>query len=49
MLKLTACEAPTSQDSNAENKMAVESPPKTRPMIKTGNDDPCAVKTQHAE
>ena len=48
-LRFTAFEASTSQDSNAENKMAVESPPKTRPIIKTGKDDPCAVRTQHAE
>ena len=36
-------------DSNAENKIAVESPLKTQPITKTGNDEPCAVKTQHAE
>ena len=48
-LTFTICVAPTSQDSNAENKIAVERPPSTRPRTNIQKFEPCAVNKQHRE
>ena len=43
------CDAPTSQDSNAEKSIAVDKPPNTRPRQSIANVEPWAVSKQQAE